>query len=213
MDCDNCISKIALRTARDRRPRSLLPRLYDIPPPRGGNGKTDRNQPAMSRMLPPRLIVPLLAIALCIACTAGAGGCGRAKARRDDPVHVLATVYAMADIAKQVGGEFVTTEWYVEDGQSLEELVETPERRQQFRSAELVVTRGAPDGWTLEGAGDAYQDRKILRLDTLPSTKDADPLMYLWLDPRTAIEVADEIATRLSALRPRHEKQFKANAA
>ena len=162
----------------------------------------------MSRQFFATCVIALLsAVILCAA-----GGCKRDRVRRDDPVHVLATVYALADIAKQVGGDYVMTEWYVEDGQSLTELEETPQRRAQFRSAELVITRGAPDGWTLEGAGDPYNDRKILRVDTLPSSRDADPLMYLWLDPRTAIEVADEVATRLSALRPRHEKLFKANA-
>jgi ABC-type Zn uptake system ZnuABC Zn-binding protein ZnuA len=167
----------------------------------------------MSHMARRFIAVHLILILILGAACLGGSGCGRSKAHSDDPVQVLATVYAIADIAKQVGGDYVTAEWYVEDGQSLTELSETPQRRQQFRAAELVVTRGAPDEWTMEGAGDPYQDRKILRVDTLPSTRDGDPLQYQWLDPRAAIELADEIATRLSALRPRHEKQFKANAA
>ena len=73
---------------------------------------------------------------LIAALSCAGGGCKRTKANSDDPVDVLATVYAMADIAKQVGGDYVTAEWYVEDGQSLTELSETPQRRQQFRAAE-----------------------------------------------------------------------------
>jgi ABC-type Zn uptake system ZnuABC Zn-binding protein ZnuA len=149
-----------------------------------------------------------------MVCAGGCGGQDSASPQRAaEPVHVLTTVYALADIARQVGGDRVEVEWYVENGQSLAELAETPERRNQFRTAELVVTRGAPDPWTLEGAGNPYQDRKILRIDTLPSTRDGDPAQYQWLDPQTAIEVADELAVRLSTLRPRREKYFKANAA
>ena len=130
-----------------------------------------------------------------------------------EPVHVLASVYVLADIARQIGGNNVEVEWYVENGQSLDELVESPERRNQFRAADIVVTRGAADPWTLEGVGNVFQDRKILRIDALPSTREGDPTQYMWLDPRTAIEVANELTTRLSTLKPKSETTFKANAA
>src|SRR5439155_1546005 len=83
---------------------------------------------------------------------------------------------------------------------------------QQFRNAQLVVTRGAADPWTLEGQFNAYQERRILRVDTLPSSHEGDPTHYMWLDPQTVIELTDEIAARLSVLEPESETLFKANA-
>jgi ABC-type Zn uptake system ZnuABC Zn-binding protein ZnuA len=146
-------------------------------------------------------------------------GCERAPVTAPDarvsdkePVHVLATVYVLADIARQVGGDQVEVSWFVESGQSLKELVETPERRNLFRVADIMVTRGAADPWTLEGVGNAFQDRKILRIDGLPSTREQDPSGYVWLDPRTAIEVTDELTTRLCTLKPKRESAFRANA-
>lgn len=91
--------------------------------------------------------------------------------------------------------------------------METPERRQQVRSAQLLVTRGAADPWTLGAAGSNYQDRRILRVDALPSASGADPTHYIWLEPRTACELASEVAARLSNIRPNKESMFKANAA
>jgi ABC-type Zn uptake system ZnuABC Zn-binding protein ZnuA len=152
----------------------------------------------------------LLLLAVCVALA----GCGsEAPPPPPEPIHVVATVYVLGDVVKQVGGDQVDVEWWVENGQSLGELTETPERRQQVRNAGLIVTRGAADPWTLVGVGSNYQDRGIIRVDSLPSAKDDDPTQYLWLDPRTAIELADEVAARLSTIRPRSERQFKANAA
>ena len=122
-------------------------------------------------------------------------------------------MYALADVVRQVGGNRVDVQWWVESGQSLDELKETPERRQQFRGADLVVTRGAADPWTLEGMGNNYQQRRLVRVDALPSSRDGDPTQYMWLDPQTIVELTDEITTRLCTMEPESEAMFKANAA
>src|SRR5437764_7069881 len=102
-----------------------------------------------------RVIGILFMLAALLGGVAALSGCDRqstsassptgAVASDKEPVHVLATVYLLADIARQIGGDQVNAEWYVESGQSLNELVETPERRNQFRSADIVLTRGAAD--------------------------------------------------------------------
>jgi len=153
-------------------------------------------------------IVVLLAVVLATL----PGGCGtQAPPPPADPVRVLTTVYALADIVRQVGGERVNVEWFVESGQSLDQLKETPQRRQQWRSADLVVTRGLPDPWTYQGDGNAFQPSRILRVDTLPSARDADATTYLWLDPDVAIEIAREVAARLTAVDPKNDQLFKRN--
>lgn len=165
-------------------------------------------------MIPPRLFI--LASSLLIAL--GAGACDRSQqaasgpAPRAEPVRVLTTIYALGDVARQIGGDRVTVEWFIESGQPLGPLRETPERRNQFRNADLVITRGAIDPWTLSGSGNTYQDRRILRIDGLPSGRDTDPTHHAWLDPRVALELSDELVTRLSTLDPRGAATFQENA-
>jgi ABC-type Zn uptake system ZnuABC Zn-binding protein ZnuA len=142
-----------------------------------------------------------------------AGGCRRKpEAQPKDRIHVVTTVYALADIVRQVGGERVNVEWFVESGQSLDQLVETPERRAQLRSADLIVTRGALDPWTLSGAGNEFADRRIVRVDDMPSARETDPRLYMWLDPQVGAELCGEIATKLAAIQPEAEKTFRENA-
>jgi ABC-type Zn uptake system ZnuABC Zn-binding protein ZnuA len=158
------------------------------------------------------LIYPVIGV-LCSLLMAMPLGCGPDATPTPEPLHVMTTVYAMADIVRQVGGERVSVQWWVESGQSLAQLQETPERRQQFRNADLVVTRGAADPWTLEGSGNAYRDRRLLRVDALSAARGWETRHYLWLDPQVALELCDELVTRLSTLEPRSESYFKGNAA
>src|SRR4051812_43543546 len=99
--------------------------IYDIPPARGGNGKSRRNRQTDDFSMRPRTLLFVLIFAW-IGC-----GCSRSAGAgsEKDPVHVLASVYALADIAREIGGDRVEVQWFVEDGQSLTELAETPERR------------------------------------------------------------------------------------
>ena len=162
-----------------------------------------------------------LALSIAIATIAalvggGVGGCGEPQAAPAtpprEPVSVVATTYAMADIVRAVGGRRVRVEWWVESGNSLAELKETPQRRQQLNNFELIVTRGQVDPWTLTGAGNTYQDRRILRIDTLLGARPHDPSQYIWLDPAVARELAEELVARLGQFDPTHAQEFRANA-
>jgi zinc transport system substrate-binding protein len=145
-----------------------------------------------------------------------AGGCGKkddvAPPPAREAMRVLATTYAMADIARAVGGKRVHPEWWVESGESLAELKETPERRLQMNSVDLVITRGQVDPWTLVGIGNNFQDRRILRIDTLTAARDHDPSQYIWLDPAVARELAEELVVRFGAKDPGHAALFRSNA-
>ena len=140
------------------------------------------------------------------------GGCRKPPPPPKEKIAILSTIYAVADIARQVGGDRVRVEWLLEAGQSLDELDETPERRQQFRNANLVITRGQFDSWTLQGIGDAYQDRRIIRIDTLSGAVEQDNTHFLWTDPQVALDLANELAIRLTTLEPESGATFQANA-
>ncbi|MEO6436189.1 MAG: zinc ABC transporter substrate-binding protein [Tepidisphaeraceae bacterium] len=140
-------------------------------------------------------------------------GCEDSASPPAEKITVVASAYALAEIAMQVGGERVSAEWLIESGQPIDELEETPERRQKLRSANLIVTRGQVDPWTLAGHTNEYTERRIIRIDKLPAAAEADNTHYLWVDPRVAIDLADELAMRLGTIEPRSETYFKANAA
>lgn len=159
-----------------------------------------------------------LSMALTLLLVAGlcTGGCDKrsdtaAAAPSREPMRVVATTYAMADVVRVVGGSRVRVEWWVESGQSLAEIAETPERRLQLNSVDLVITRGQVDPWTLKGVGNNYQDRRILRIDTLDAASAHDPSHYIWLDPAVAREMAGELIERLGAIDPSHAALFRTN--
>ena len=190
----------------------MLPLLYDIPQPGAHNGKSvgksDLNRSLIILGRPLQRRVVLCAVLGSIL----AGGCKKPPPPPREKIAVLATVYAVADIARQVGGDRVKVEWLIEAGQPPDELEETPDRRQKVRNANLVVTRGQFDSWTLEGTGNAYQDRRILRIDTLPASGEQDNTHFLWIDPRVALELANELSMRLTTLEPESGNYFSANA-
>jgi ABC-type Zn uptake system ZnuABC Zn-binding protein ZnuA len=130
-----------------------------------------------------------------------------------EPIHLVTPVYIVADVARQIAGDRVDAQWWIEAGQSLDDLQQTPERRNQVRNADIVVSRGVLDPWTLDGLTNEYNARRIIRLDQLLSARDLDPRLYLWLDPSVVLELTDELTERMAALEPRNEKAFRANAA
>jgi ABC-type Zn uptake system ZnuABC Zn-binding protein ZnuA len=165
-------------------------------------------------MCPTPFILPL---SLCCAALALVTGC---EDRADDeaagpgapPIRIITTVYPLADIARQVGGNRVTVEWLRESGQGPEALEPDSARRGRLRSADLVITSGTAHGWTLEGSDSVYTTQRVIRLDSLPSAKGLPGGSYLWLHPEIARELADALRARLSALDPKRETFFRNNA-
>jgi len=181
--------------------------LHDTRLTESGNGQSEANhhlRVPLIRFSPvPALMMYLI---LCLS------GCSRpAPVRTPDPVRALASVYVMGDIVHQIGDDRVRVEWFIESGQPLDPVPATPEHRQQWLGAALVLTRGLPEPWTYQGAGDAYQDRRILRVDMLPSARNDNPMSYMWLDPRVGIEIAQEVTDRLISRDPRSEAFFRSN--
>lgn len=198
----------------------MLRRLYDSRPVKGDNVKSGTKTLHFGELGKPESLMRAsqsharaVGWSLLTVLALLAASCSKPEPPAREPIHVIAPVYLIAELASAIGGDRVDAQWWVESGQSLDELVDTQERRNQARNANIVVTRGIMDPWTLEGSSNEYQSRRIIRLDQLPSSRDTDPRLYMWLDPSVALELIDELTDRISGLDPKNEKIFRKRAA
>jgi ABC-type Zn uptake system ZnuABC Zn-binding protein ZnuA len=148
--------------------------------------------------------------------------------REDEPVRIVATVYALGDLARQVGGKYADVEWVIETGRSLSGFEPSREVRDRIGRAELIVAGGADEPWAVSEAPSALTTHRILRLDTLnvdvpaPVAKPTWPgdasvsgglrVGLPWLDPRVLSAAVDATGERLVVLRPRHDVYFRSRA-
>ena len=147
--------------------------------------------------------------------------------REDEPVHVVATIFALGDLARQVGGKYAEVEWVIEGGRSLEGFEPSREMRERIGRAELVVAGGADEPWAVAEAPSGLAAQRMLRLDTLQlpapsaarsssagdgSAPPGQAVGLPWLDPRVLSEAVDAVCERLVVLRPRHDVYFRSRA-
>jgi ABC-type Zn uptake system ZnuABC Zn-binding protein ZnuA len=174
--------------------------------------------------LPFPLPLTLLSLVTCISCAiCPLGGCDQSSNSTNpaaqSKLKVLATVYPMADLARRVAGEHAEVQWLVESGQTLDGLGISPaDLRDRAARSRIVVSSGPADVWAQQGMGmDARTARLVLPQTTTAARElygggNPDPQASLWLDPKTAIEVAELFKERLFAADPSHEQAFKTNA-
>lgn len=139
-------------------------------------------------------------------------GCGEtppAPAPGSRKLLVLATVYPLADVAKEVGGDQVETSWLIESGQSIDGVQATGELRNRLQAADLVFMGGATEQWASEGFGQSYQHGRIVRLDVLPGAQENTEGGLIWLDPEAVKAGCKELTTRLQMLRAKNAEDFR----
>jgi zinc transport system substrate-binding protein len=129
-----------------------------------------------------------------------------------EKTRVLASVYALADIVRQVGGPFVDESWIVESGQSLAGVQSTPDLRARAAGAQLVISNGEADAWASEALTNPLQRQRIVRLDLLASAKQIPVQGFLWLDPVLVKDLAREISGRLLMTHSDRETYFNERA-
>ncbi len=128
---------------------------------------------------------------------------------KEEKLFLLATVYPLGAIAREIGGEHVSVEWLAERGQPLPGGTVSDSIRGRLRFADIVLSSGEP--WAGEGHDDPLRGDRIVRLDVLHSAASSSAIEGLkWLDPAVGREVAEEIYRRLSARRPRLQPYFRA---
>jgi ABC-type Zn uptake system ZnuABC Zn-binding protein ZnuA len=142
-------------------------------------------------------------------------GCKRADPQFAAPmvkVPVLATVYPLADVARQIGGEYVDASWVLEDGQS-PDLQVTAKLREQMTRAAVVIAGGAGEPWAVEGFDDPDRARHLVRLDLTDDAKLIPEARQLWLDPIIVRQSCETIADKLTVQLPAQKNLFEKNAA
>jgi zinc transport system substrate-binding protein len=145
-------------------------------------------------------------------------GCERRKSpasgtRVREKVDVLGTVYPLADVAQQVGGDDVKVSWIIESGESLVGFNPGAEARSRLRTAQILIAGGMTEPWAVGGAADVYQHERLIRLDALnmQSAISADA-GFLWMDPLIVCDGAREFSNKLGVLIPEHHTQIKSRA-
>src|SRR4051812_21433201 len=118
--------------------------------------------PRLGLVVPPRLSVLLLPLLL----LAGAGGCERPSSSTSQipKMRVVATVYPLADVAREVGGPFVDASWIVEGGQSLTGVQSSEELRNRLSNADFVISASpSTEPWANTGnISDPYQRQRMI---------------------------------------------------
>lgn len=169
-------------------------------------------------------------LTLATLCASGAAGCDKSSApdaTASEPVRVFATVHTIGDLARQVGGKYVQVDFGIENGRSLLNLQPSAAIIAQKNSAQIVIAGGS-EPWAIADASKARETNRVIRLDAVrdamrgaanaasskpTSVQNDDTQIGLeWLDPVIGQRSADELAKRLTFLRPAHQVYFESRA-
>lgn len=157
-----------------------------------------------------------------------------ARSQEDgEPLHVVTTLNVLADLARAVGGEYVTVEALSRPTQDPHFVEPTPVLMRRVREADMFVEVGLQlELWAdkvVAGSGNtrlqlgqpgraiASTGIATIQLPRVLSREWGDVHPYgnphLWLDPLNAKVMAANVAAALSRLDPAHTAAFEANLA
>jgi zinc transport system substrate-binding protein len=131
--------------------------------------------------------------------------------------HVLATVYPLADVVRQVAGDRVQVDWLCEYGNDPRDLKLSEEQKRLVHNADVIVTSGFGDFWAGETLDIRQQELRLVRPDLTQTaaklSADEHDRGALWLDPQIVKEVADTVRERLVVLDGTHDQELRAAVA
>ena len=152
-----------------------------------------------------------LLLFLLVACGGGNAG------QNGMQFQVLATTTIVADIVRQVGGDFVGITILMPVGTDPHEYSPRPQDVASISEADLVFINGAGLEESLQplleagGATDKLVDVSHgLALLSLPGEEGKDP--HTWMDPKNVLQWVKNITTALVALDPEHAPEYELNA-
>ena len=144
-----------------------------------------------------------------IAALAGPAGASAAG------IEVVAAENFYGDLAKQVGGRYVTVTSILSNPDQDPHLFEAdPSTARALKAAKVTISNGADyDPWMEKLLkADPSQGRAEIVAAALVGKKAGDN-PHLWYDPATMEAVAKDLAAKLGSIEPAHKAEFAKNAA
>lgn len=164
-----------------------------------------------------------VALAIAGSLLAGVPGC-TSKGSTSGKLKVVATLFAMADLARQAGGDLVDVTMLLPAGASPHTFEPTPNQVKAVATADVFIENGlGVDFWAdtlLNSAQNPHMvrvvaadaiDPSLLLTDTLASSGSNNP--HVWNDPALAQIELGAIRDALIQADPAHEADYTANAA
>ncbi len=130
-------------------------------------------------------------------------------------IDVVAAENFYGDLAKQVGGKYVSVTSILSNPDQDPHLFEAdPSTARALKSAKVTISNGADyDPWMdkLLKADPSQGRLEIVAADLVGKKAGDNP--HLWYDPKTMEAVAKDLADKLSTIEPAHKAEFEKNAA
>ena len=130
------------------------------------------------------------------------------------PVVVFATVFPLADLARQVGGDAVRVDWLLDLGDPIDHYALSRRDRERMSGADLILVDGLgrTETWAAEQLARLRDVGNVISCETRPSAHDAPPDGLLYLDPAVAAETVDAITDALVQRLPGQTDAIRARA-
>lgn len=161
----------------------------------------------------------VLFVFLIAACLTVSAGCGDDDDNGGE-VRVAASIYPLADVVRQIGGQQVQVACLLDPGTSPHDFRATPEHVGRMAGADLLVTAGTGvDEWALQGA--SRSNAKVLKLADVAESHaatagDDDEThqhdKHLWLDLDVMQEFARRVGRHLAELDPDNAELYRERA-
>lgn len=156
-----------------------------------------------------RFLIPLLlVVAMMLGCSPRPAESGK--------LQVVATTGIVADVVRQIGGEFVQVNVLLPPGSDAHEYTPRPEDAVILSKAQIVFANGAgleeflrP---LLENAGAMERLVEVSRDVPLLTQEDGALDPHVWFDPNNVILWVDTITQALTQADPAHRAEYQKNA-
>ncbi len=146
----------------------------------------------------------------------GLGACGKMTPeppKTEPRIVVCTTVYPLADVVRQIGGDHVKLDWIIDLGDPLAGYSMTENERNRLTGVDFLVCNGSStDGWAFQPIQSISETGKIISLEDAKISSITAVPGARWLDPHIIRQLARTLAEKFAQKMPHHKEQFFANA-